>query len=311
MLTIKKVNSMKGGKVWLTFFCCAAISLLFLYIPFIVRGHHLIWTAQAGDAATQGVTFLESLRRVGWLKAIGSYDFYLGLGADYLTSMSFYSLFDPFNAFAFILPFDIVWVYDIIMTLKFLAAGAAMLCYLRYRKIAGGYAVALSLMYMFTGMVSFTFMRHLNLTSGAIYLPLMVLGLELVYRGRNPFLLVGFSFLCLINSFYMFFFNSVFLVFYALVYHAEACRKEGCAYFGKPFLRLLKIAGFYLVAVLLASFMLLPNVYGYFNAARSESKGLVSFTSLFGLQALASYFLPIVGGHYSVIGLQFVLHPSC
>jgi len=32
MLTIKKVNSMKGGKVWLTFFCCAAISLLFLYI---------------------------------------------------------------------------------------------------------------------------------------------------------------------------------------------------------------------------------------------------------------------------------------
>lgn len=304
MLTIKKVNSMKGGKVWLTFFCCAAISLLFLYIPFIVRGHHLIWTAQAGDAATQGVTFLESLRRVGWLKAIGSYDFYLGLGADYLTSMSFYSLFDPFNAFAFILPFDIVWVYDIIMTLKFLAAGAAMLCYLRYRKIAGGYAVALSLMYMFTGMVSFTFMRHLNLTSGAIYLPLMVLGLELVYRGRNPFLLVGFSFLCLINSFYMFFFNSVFLVFYALVYHAEACRKEGCAYFGKPFLRLLKIAGFYLVAVLLASFMLLPNVYGYFNAARSESKGLVSFTSLFGLQALASYFLPIVGGHYSVIAFN-------
>ena len=62
---------------------------------------------------------------------------------------------DRFNAFAFILPFDIVWVYDIIMTLKFLAAGAAMMCYLRYRKIAGGYAVALSLMYMFTGMVSF------------------------------------------------------------------------------------------------------------------------------------------------------------
>lgn len=102
----------------------------------------------------------------------------------------------------------------------------------------------------------------------------------------------------------MFFFNSVFLVFYALVYHAEACRKEGCAYFGKSFLRLLKIAGFYLVAVLLASFMLLPNVYGYFNAARSESKGLVSFTSLFGLQALASYFLPIVGGHYSVIAFN-------
>lgn len=304
MLTIEKVNSMKGRKVWLTFFCSAALSLLLLYIPFIARGYHLIWAAREGDAATQGVTFLESLRRVGWLNAVGSYDFYLGLGADFLTSMSFYSLFDPFNVFVFILPFDVVWVYDIIMTLKFFAAGAAMLCYLRYRRIAGGYAVALSLMYMFTGTICFTFVRHLNLTSGAVYLPLTVLGLELVYRGKNPFLLVGCSFLCLVNSFYMFFFNSVFLVFYALVYHAEICRKEGGAYFGKPFLRLLKIAGFYLIAVLLASFMLLPNIYGYFHAARSESKGLVSFTSLFGLQALASYFLPIVGEHYSVISFN-------
>lgn len=302
MITIEKVNAMKGGKVWLAFFGSAAASLLVLLIPFIVRGNHLVWYP---DASSQHLTFLNELRRVGWLKAIGSYDFYLGLGADFLTSMSFYSLFDPFNVFAFILPFDIVWVYDIIVVLKFFAAGSAMLCYLRYKKIAGGYAVALSLMYMFTGTVCMTLMRHLNLSSGFVYLPLMVLGFELAYRGKNPFLLIGFAFLSLVNSFYMFFFNSVFLVFYALVYHAEACREGGERYFGKAFLRLVGVAVCYLVAVLLAGFMLLPNIYGYFHAARSEAKGLAPFTFRFVAEVVCMYFLPVIGERYSSISFNF------
>ena len=211
---IEKVNEMKRGKQWLVFFGSAIVALLVLLIPFVARGHHLVWVAQAGDAATQGVTFLNRLREVGWFKAIGSYDFYLGLGSDFLTSMSFFSLFDPFNVLVFIFPFDIVWVYDIIMLLKFIAAGAAIFIYLHWRKVKGGYSVALSLIYMFTGFLAFTFVRHLNLTSGAIYLPLMIMGLEQVYQKKNPFVFIGFSFLCLINSFYMFFFNSVFVVLF-------------------------------------------------------------------------------------------------
>ena len=99
----------------------------------MIRGNHLIWAEEARDGATQGVTYLNYLREVGWLKAIGNYDYFIGLGADAMTSLSFFSLFDPFIIFIYILPFDIVWVYDIIMALKFIAAGAAFLV-MRSRK---------------------------------------------------------------------------------------------------------------------------------------------------------------------------------
>lgn len=301
---LKKIGAMKGGKLAAVFSGSAAAALLILLIPFIVRGNHLVW---AGDGAKQGLTFLEYLREVGWFRAIGSYDFRFGLGMDFLAATSFISLFDPFNVFAFILPFDIVWVYDVIIVLKFLAAGAAMFAYLRFRRVQGGYAVIFSLLYMLSGYVLYTFVRHLNLTSGVIYLPFMAMGAELVYRKKNPFVLTGSVFLCLLNSFYMFFFNSVFVVLYAFLYHAEVCRNEGRHYLKSLIPSLWRIAAFYLAAVFAAGFLLLPVVYAYLHAARGGSKGLAWFDIKNFLLELLSLISPAVGENYAALGMNLFL----
>lgn len=287
MKALAKRKDIKGWRLALLFLACAVLALAVLLIPFLVRGNHLIWAEQAGDGATQHLTFLAYLREVGWLKAVGAYDLSFGIGADFLTSMGFMSLFDPFNVLIFILPFDIVWVYDVIMLLKFAAAGAAMLLYLRHRGVRGGYALGCALGYMLCGYIVFTFTRHLNLTSGAIWLPLMVMGLEQVYKRKQPFLFIGVSFLCLINSFYMFFFNSVFVVLYAFFYHAEACRTSGEKYWRTLLPRLWKAAAYYLLAILLAAFVLLPTAYAYLHAARGGSKGI-------DWQTLQTYFLELL-----------------
>ena len=307
MKVLSRIDREKGIRLWLIYFGSAIVSLIILLIPFFARGNHLIWAEQAADGAVQHLTFLQYFRENGWLAAIGNYEYSFGLGADVLTSMSFMSLFDPFNIFIFILPFDIVWVYDIIILLKFLAAGAAMLIYLRYKKVKGGSAVALSLLYLLSGFIMYTFMRHLNLTSGAIYLPLMILGLEQVYQKKNPFVFIGFSFLCLINSFYMFFFNSVFVVLYAFLFHAENCRAECKAYFKTLIPSLWKIAIFYLVAIILAGFMLLPNFYAYLNAARSGSKGLRGIEFINIVKGLLSFVAPTVGSNYSTLSLNIFI----
>lgn len=305
MKDILCLNKQKGAKVWLWFFIAAVASLLFALIPFMVRGNHLIWATLEQDGAVQGVTYLNYVREVGWFKAVGSYDYFIGLGADFLTSLSFFSLFDPFVVFVFLLPFDIVWVYDIIMFLKFIAAGAACLAYLRHRRVEGGFAVTLSLLYMFCGFIAFTFVRHLNLTSGPIWLPLMAMGVEKVYRKENPFVLILSVFFCLINSFYMFFFNSVFAVLYAFFYHGEASRGEGNAYWRTLIPRCWKIAALYLLGVLLAGFMLLPNAYAYLHAARSASKGFSAFTFEYFATGLWTLFFPVTAPHYSAIGMNF------
>lgn len=305
MKDLLSLNDQKRGKMWLWYFIAACVSLLIVLVPFMIRGNHLIWAEEARDGATQGVTYLNYLREVGWLKAIGNYDYFIGLGADAMTSLSFFSLFDPFIIFIYILPFDIVWVYDIIMALKFVAAGAAFLGYMQWRGVRGGYAVSLALLYMYSGFILFTFVRHLNLTSGPIWLPLIVMGAEMVYRKKNPFVLTASAFLCLINSFYMFFFNSVFIVLYCFLYHYEACRQEGTAYWRTLVPRCWKIAALYAAGVLLAGFMLLPNAYAYLNAARSAGKGLAAISAEFLALAFGSVFFPIPGLHYSIIGWNF------
>lgn len=304
MKALAKRKDIKGWRLALLFLACAVLALAVLLIPFLVRGNHLVWAIMERDGATQHLTFLAYLREVGWLKAVGAYDFSFGLGADFLTSMGFMSLFDPFNVLIFILPFDIVWVYDVIILLKFVAAGAAMLVYLRRRGVRGGYALGCALGYMLCGYIVFTFARHLNLTSGAIWLPLMILGLEQVYKKRQPFLFIGVSFLCLINSFYMFFFNSVFVVLYAFFYHGEACREEGTKYWRTLVPRLWKVAAYYLLAILLAAFVLLPTAYAYLHAARGGSKGLNWQTLQTYFLELLSFCAPSNAGNYSPLMLN-------
>ena len=102
----------------------------------------------------------------------------------------------------------------------------------------------------------------------------------------------------------MFFFNSVFVVLYAFLYHGEQCRAEGKVYLKTLIPSLWKIAVFYLVAIILAGFMLLPNVYGYLSAARSESKGLIAITFSFLTGAVFTWFSHTVTNHYSIIGFN-------
>ena len=87
-----KLDGMNAAKAWLWAAVIAAVSLLFVLLPFVFRGTYTVWTGMSGDGATQFITFFEHMKGLGWLKAIGNYDFYVGLGGDYLTSFSFYSL---------------------------------------------------------------------------------------------------------------------------------------------------------------------------------------------------------------------------
>ncbi len=295
-----KVDGFKSLTAWFVAVGVAVVCYLIVLIPFFVRGTYTVWTESAGDAATQGVTFLAHVRDRGYLKAIGEYDFYQGLGADYLTSYSFFSLFDPFNLLFFALPFGDLMNYSIAMACKQIATALTMFAYLHYKRVRNSRATILSVAYMLTGFTVFTGVRHYNLTAGPIYLPLAILGIEKVFEKKRPFLFIATVFLCLITNFYVFFSMSVFLVAYAIAYYfhnaAQTGQKAGVKDF---FARLVPLGCFYLLGVALAGFMLFPNLYGYLNAARSASKGLQWFAPEDFFTQLLSLTLPVFAKNYS------------
>lgn len=299
------LDGKKGAKAWLWAALVFALSLAFVMLPFLLRGTYTVWTGMSGDGATQFVTFFEHMKEVGWLKGVGDYDFYIGLGGDYLTSFSFYSLFDPFNLILFGLPFNAMASYTLTMACKQFACAMTMFAYLRYRKVKNSRAIMLSTAYMLSGFVAHTFVRHYNLAVGPIYLPLAIMGVEKLFHKERPYLFIAALFLCLTSNFYVFFSLSVFVAAYAVGYYFQDCANRGEKKSVKGFFaRLVPIGGYYLLAVVLAGVVLLPNLYGYLHAARSGSKGVDAFDFITFLSQAASLFLPMAGKNYSVVSLN-------
>ena len=83
-------------------------SLFLVFISFIITGKSLAWisTYDIGDGTRQHATFLKYIFDTGGVKNIGSFDFKLGLGADYFGHFIYYLLLDPFNFFLYLFPFD-------------------------------------------------------------------------------------------------------------------------------------------------------------------------------------------------------------
>lgn len=301
-----RLDSMKGAKAWLWGALIYALSLAFVMLPFVFRGTYTVWTNVAGDGVKQFITFFEHMKEVGWLKGVGDYDFYIGLGGDYLTTFSFYSLFDPFNLILFGLPFGAMVNYTLTMACKQLACAMTMFAYLRHRKVQNSRAIMLSAAYMLSGFVAYTFVRHYNLAVGPIYLPLAIMGVEKLFRKERPYLFIAALFFCLISNFYVFFSLSVFVVAYAVGYYFQDCANRGEKKSVKGFFaKLVPIGGYYLLTVALAGMILLPNFYGYLHAARSGSKGVDAFNLTTFLSQALTLFLPIAGKNYSVIWLNF------
>ncbi|MBQ8343417.1 MAG: YfhO family protein [Clostridia bacterium] len=300
-----KLDGMNRAKAWLWAVLIFIVSLAFVMLPFVFRGTYTVWTGMSGDGATQFITFFEHMKGAGWLKSIGDYDFYIGLGADYLTSFSFYSLFDPFNLILFGLPFNAMANYTLTMACKQLACALTMFAYLRYKGVKNSYGIILSAAYMLSGFVAFTFVRHYNLAVGPIYLPLAIMGVDKLFNRERPYLFMASLLLCLVSNFYVFFSLSVFVVAYAIAYYFHDCAFKGEKKSVKDFFaKLVPIGAYYLLAVVLAGVVLLPNLYGYLHAARSGSKGVDLFNFTTFLSQSASLFVPMTGKNYSVVSVN-------
>lgn len=303
----RRADEASRTKGWLYLLAVSVLSLTIALIPFMLRGTYTVWTGGEGvtcDAVAQGVTFLCHVRDYGWLKAIGSFDFYMGLGADYLTSLSFFSLFDPFNLVFFVLPFGDLMNYTLTMALKQLACACTVFLYLKHRNVRNSRAIVLSVSYMLTGFTAFTFVRHYNLTAGPIYLPLVLTGIEKILDGERPYLFVVSVFFSLITNFYVFFSISVFAVAYAIGYYFYVSAAKGERSNAKRFFaRLTPVAGYYLLGVALGGAMLAPNAYGYLNAARSASKGVELFSFRTFVSQAISLTIPFPAPQYARLGL--------
>lgn len=277
-------NKIKIFKSNYIFFTIAFVVMLpIVFFPFIKDNKSFVWGT---DGIYQHYPILvyygDLLKELFRGKGFPMFDFSIGLGFDTISTLHYYVIGDPIALFSiFMTPENSVYIYSLLIIIRFYLAGLAFIYLCRFfNKKSIGVTLG-AFIYVFSGYGLFAGVRHPYFLNPMIYLPLLIIGLEKVFRKKKPTLLIIMAFVCSISNFYFLFILSVAAVIYCIfryicLYHVDYKNK-----FLGLILTGLKIGGYYLLGIAMSFIILLPVLYAFSLNGRLESDGEAAVSHFF------------------------------
>ena len=153
------------------------------------------------------------------------------IGSDILTTLHYYVIGDPLTLLSVFVPEKNTEIlYEILIFLRIYLAGITFSIYCFYRKNPKQATFIGSLVYIFAGWTIYASMKHPYFSNPMIYLPLVLMGIEKVYKKEKPYLFICATAVAAMSNFYFFYMISIFMVLYAAFpvfrYIPEAFRKR-------------------------------------------------------------------------------------
>lgn len=266
-----------------------AYSLLFfvfcliVFYPFYKNGTSLVWGQYAKDGLVQhfnaAAYWGEYLRQffINLLHgrfSLPMWDMSIGYGSDIFTTLNYYAIGDPLNLiYIFSNKHTVEYFYDFAVILRMYLIGISFICYGWYLKKDSHGILFGSFVYLFSGFMFKSALRHPFFLNPMIYLPLLFLGVEKIYRKEKPYLFVGTVAIAAMSNFYFFYMLTAVTVIYALI-RFPSHKNQG-------FFKVLgRFSGWYLLGIGLSAVILCPVILGFMGNARNASS-INYFTNLF------------------------------
>ncbi len=195
------------------------------------------------------------------------YDFSIAFGDDIEATLAYYVIGDPLNLLSALVPSKYTaYLYGALYIFRLYLSGVAFGCLAGYKKISARAASLAGLIYAFNSFALFFGVRHPFFVNPMIYLPLIILGAELLLDGKRPYLFVFMIFVAAASNFYFFYVLSVFTVLYIFVRLLTFYKKD---FFKKLLPSLFKFGGAYVLGVTCAAVILFPIAKVFLSASRS------------------------------------------
>lgn len=218
----------------------------------------------------------------------------IGLGADFLINYTYYSLFDPLTIIAYIIPLKYIeFSYYLLIFIRLYLSGIFVILLAKKLGIIKTEALlTTAVFYVFNMAVLFSAFRHPMFINGPMLLPLIILGVEKVYRKESPFLLIITTFVALISQFYFFIYLTFGFELYIIIRSFPNFKQ-------KRFSEFIKLNFIYLLGTLLGGFVLIPQLIGTLSGSRLGIKGFVLYDNIDYATLIFSLFIPLSGDHYT------------
>ncbi|MCL2881662.1 MAG: YfhO family protein [Coriobacteriia bacterium] len=244
----------------LTFAVLAA--LVFIWFP--LNGKSLIWTPDGVRQHLAAMAYYGQYLRQIFSTLIHTgrfvaphFDFSIGYGSDLLTTLNWYAIGDPFNLLFAVIPVSKApYLYSALIVLRLYLIGVAFSAYCHKLKLSRSSQLFGSSAYVFCGFVLQAIV-HPNFLNPLIYLPLLLIGVEQIFRKQRPYFFIAVVCLAAITDFYFFYLLTILLIIYLVIRFFTLDDKKSLKSF---FSWAGTFALFYLVGLLMACLVFLPII---------------------------------------------------
>ena len=251
--------------------------VLVIFRPFMENGISFVWDLDGWTQHYKAIYLYSN-----WLKdivrsvihnhklSISLHSFSLGYGSDVITTLHYYVVGDPICLLSVFVPEDkIPFFYTLSIYLRLYLAGItfSMYCFfMKHRNLTA--ILAGSLLYCLPLSVANMQLHHPFFTNPFIYLPLLLIGAEMIIRksSKLPFILAVF--LSAVSNFYFFYMLVILTVIYVLIRLAGLWKDNSAA---GTFRLLTVYLGSGITGVLLSFPILLPVLYLILSGSRMET----------------------------------------
>lgn len=306
----------KKRYLFLTYTILFAILCMIVFYPFFTNHLSLIWGRSGEDGTSQHLASLlyygDYIRTFFSNLIHGNFQFpmwnnSIGFGSDILTTLNYYAIGDPLNiVYVFANKANASYLYTFMTLSRAYLVGISFIifgCY--FKKNPYGILIG-SFTYIFSGVFLNYAIRHPFFLNPMIYLPLLIIGVEKIYRKEKPYLFTIMVAISAMSNFYFFYMLTAVAVIYALI-RFPVYKEAGF------FKTLGRFAGWYILGLGLSMILLLPVIIAFMGNARSSSG--VNYFSIFLYQRkyYQSLILQSIGFHLPGRGtsLNFIALAYC
>ena len=201
------------------------------------------------------------------------WDFSIGAGSDIITTLNYYGVGDPLSLLAVFFPLSKMELgYTFLILLRMYLAGVAFSAYCREMGKGRFATLCGALAYVFCGYALVAGVRHPSFINPMIILPLLLMGIEKIFKGKKPYVFILAVFYAAITGVYFFYMLGVLSGIYVLIRCWSFCEGNKA----KSLLKFIgKFVGYVVVGILLSSIVFVPNIIALLGSDRMAAKAIV------------------------------------
>lgn len=279
------------GRYTVVFAVFCAVSL----VQFLLSGVSLIWQT---DGASQYYPYLHYFGNYlrdtleGFLfhgqKALGMYDFSIGMGDDLGAILRSH----PLDFLAAVVPGRYTeLLYQFLILLRMYLAGLSFSAFCFYWGKREQAVLMGSMVYIFSGYVFIFGLRHPTFNAPMIILPLLLVGADLVIRGKNGLLFSFMTGLGFISNYYFMYMCSFAMAAYVVLRFFGVYKEKRVKNF---FLMGIRLVAYYLLGMGTIMVVLLPTVLRLTTSARLSTTYDGGFLTYKNMERYYKWFINLI-----------------